>query len=189
MRLGPGILWLISSIHLCKLADKLTLDDEVVKNIEDLLVYNEEEYEDEEKEAAFENDAQEKFNNDYDGSDTEPLLETAKRFDSFFDQRAREKYLIQSLKPVLPDAEDDMENIYSNTKTKRNRESTLKQLIELCERSGEEKDSKVQEYHMNNIRRVVHKFSTAPVYGKRFNSILEQQNRAKHLLKQVSRIS
>ena len=182
MKIALGLVLIIGFIHTERSRGQFAVDDELIEDIEDLLVYKEDLEENEEEEADCKDDSEKNFN-DYDDSDFGIIPQSNKRFDSFFDQRAREKYLIKNLSPNMEESKKDEE--YGKVKTKRNRESTLKQLIKLCKRSDEESDKPVTKEQKDYLRRVMQKFSTAPVYGKRFGSILEQQNRAKNLLKKV----
>ena len=162
----------------------LNVDDELIEDIEDFLAYKEELGENEEKETDYEDDSKENFINDVDDADSGILPPSNKRFDSFFDQRAREKFLIQNIPTTRTETKPD--ETFRKVKTKRSRESTLKQLIKLCKGSDEQQQKPVMEEQRNSMRRVMQKFSTAPVYGKRFGSILDQQTRAKNLMQKVN---
>ena len=186
MKTALRLFWVIYCFQLGEPREQFAVDNELIGDIEDLLVYKEELNEDEEEDPydQINEDVSEKnFIYDYDGANFGLLPPSNKRFDSFFDQRAREKYLIQNLPPNMADTIKD--DTFGKVKTKRSRVSTLKQLIKLCRKSDDAQDNQMTEAQMSNLNRVMQKFSTAPVYGKRFGSFLEQQNRSKNLLKKV----
>ena len=169
--------------------EQFEADKDLIGDIEDLFLYKEELKNNGEegssgqvKETYFEKD------NLYDDDvpDSGLLFENKKRFDSFFDQRAREKLLFQNMKSNL--VEDGKDDTIRKIKVKRSRESTLKQLIKLCRKSDEEKHviNLATRKQMNNTNRMMRKFSTAPVYRKRFGSFFDLENRANCLLKKVN---
>ena len=95
-----------------------------------------------------------------------------KRFgsDAFFEQREREKYLMQRPQKVAE---------YPKPKVKRSRESTLVELIQLCRNSGNNEDDENEDL-MTDI------LFNAPVYGKRMSSsLMQQQQRTKMYLRSV----
>merc|ERR1712179_391339 len=70
---------------------------------------------------------------------------------------------------------------------KRSRENTLKQLIRLCRKTDEEDGDDVGEDdpQLLQLHSMLGRLSGAPVYIKRFGSILDQQERARSLVKKT----
>ena len=124
-----------------------------------------------------------------DEMDIEPRVQ--KRFDSFFNQRAREKYLFKKTPSVGMEQESSkvkrkssliLKMSYFNNSFFRNRETTLTELIKLCRNTGESTtDDDIHFMEDSDI------YFRAPAYGKRFgSSLMNQQARTRAFLKSVS---
>jgi len=74
-----------------------------------------------------------------------------------------------------------------NSPVKRSRENTLKQLIKLCRRTDEEEgdDMGEDDPQVLQLHSMLDRLSGAPVYIKRFGSILDRQDRARNLVKKT----
>merc|ERR1719318_1234591 len=109
MTIALGLALVIGFLQAGKPRGQLAVDDELIEDIEDLLVYKDDLEDNEEREADWKDDPETNFINDYDDSDFVIIPQSKKRFDSFFDQRAREKYLIKNVSPTMEETKKDEE--------------------------------------------------------------------------------